>query len=359
MTNISKIIKLIKTIRLIFLSFVKEELLIKNNLSLFEKIKYWKKGFLSRSVILFSLREKNKDIKNYLTDYDYYIKTPFINGGYKYLLKNKLIFFLFFRNYPELFAHVHFLITKKAIICLDNTSQDKIVDLDAILNLLFQKQKLIIKKSDGSGGKQIYLASIQDNSIFLNYEKIEIEKFKAFLKNLDDYIVCDYVIQHKYSQEIFPYAANSIRMVTMWDYEKGAPFISGATHRFGCNPKSPTDNFIKGGLCCLIDIQTGILNKGIWLENYKKNYYTNHPLTKTRLEGVQVPNWTQIKENILKLASEIPFIPYIGWDIIVTDKGFKVLEANSCPGISTLQSNKPLLEDLRVKKFYIKHEILQ
>jgi hypothetical protein len=54
----------------------------------------------------------------------------------------------------------------------------------------------------------------------------------------------------------------------------------------------------------------------------------------------------------------LPYIPYIGWDIIVQEEGFKIIEGNNHPGLDTLQAHRPLLKDPRVRKFYKAHGVI-
>jgi D-alanine-D-alanine ligase-like ATP-grasp enzyme len=40
-------------------------------------------------------------------------------------------------------------------------------------------------------------------------------------------------------------------------------------------------------------------------------------------------------------------LPYIGWDIVVTENNFVVIEGNTKPGIESMQILAPLLEKER------------
>ena len=44
--------------------------------------------------------------------------------------------------------------------------------------------------------------------------------------------------------------------------------------------------------------------------------------------------------------------PLIGWDMLMTDDGYSILEANSPPGITVWQVHAPLLRDPRVARFF-------
>jgi len=71
-----------------------------------------------------------------------------------------------------------------------------------------------------------------------------------------------------------------------------------------------------------------------------------------------MPNWDLIKNEILNAASKIPFIHYIGWDVVITDDGYKVIEANNYSDVNLLQVHQPLLRDDRVLEFFKYHGII-
>jgi D-alanine-D-alanine ligase-like ATP-grasp enzyme len=57
---------------------------------------------------------------------------------------------------------------------------------------------------------------------------------------------------------------------------------------------------------------------------------------------------------LLEITDNLSYIPYAGWDVIVTDNegSFKLIEANSHSGVKSLQVHEPLLVDNRVREFY-------
>lgn len=59
------------------------------------------------------------------------------------------------------------------------------------------------------------------------------------------------------------------------------------------------------------------------------------------------------------LAGRFPQLPYVGWDIVVTDPGeFTVIEGNTCSGVRVFQVHRPLLDDPRVRRFYEHHDVI-
>lgn len=55
---------------------------------------------------------------------------------------------------------------------------------------------------------------------------------------------------------------------------------------------------------------------------------------------------------------EVAVSAYVGWDIIVTDDGYKIIEGNNYSDVNLLQIHRPLLADPRVRRFYLYHGII-
>jgi D-alanine-D-alanine ligase-like ATP-grasp enzyme len=58
---------------------------------------------------------------------------------------------------------------------------------------------------------------------------------------------------------------------------------------------------------------------------------------------------------VLELAAAVPYLPRVGWDVVVTTDGMALLELNTHPGVETLQVHGPHLRDPRVRRFHERH----
>jgi glutathione synthase/RimK-type ligase-like ATP-grasp enzyme len=77
-----------------------------------------------------------------------------------------------------------------------------------------------------------------------------------------------------------------------------------------------------------------------------------------RFTGLKVPHWEMILEDMVRKISGIPFLEYVGWDIIITEKGYVVIEGNHNPSVRVTQMYFPLLEDERVRQFFSHYGII-
>lgn len=48
----------------------------------------------------------------------------------------------------------------------------------------------------------------------------------------------------------------------------------------------------------------------------------------------------------------MPFLKYVGWDIAITDDGFKIIEANSLTSLGVLQRQGGYLDDPRLRRIF-------
>lgn len=63
------------------------------------------------------------------------------------------------------------------------------------------------------------------------------------------------------------------------------------------------------------------------LKNHKYVEIEEHPDTGTVLKGY-LPNWELVKRGVIEVSKMMPQLEYLGYDIAITDDGFKILEIN-------------------------------
>lgn len=188
---------------------------------------------------------------------------------------------------------------------------------------LKNNKKIMYKPVSGLAGtdvKKIITKDIKDIDSF--YDEI-IEK-KILLEG--------FVKQHKEIDKFARESCNTIRVMT-FGYN-GKSRIMCAIMRFG-NGEADVDNFHKGGMACLVDVETGTLvgdaiNKNV--EHFKK-----HPMSGLKFDGFKIPNWDIVKKTVLEAALVSDKIHVVGWDVAVTDKGCTFIEGNRRPGFDLVQ----------------------
>lgn len=316
----------------------------------------WKHGFMRKADTLYHLDPTT--IQDYVSDYRRYVKTPLINREYAFLLNNKLAFSKILQAYHDYLPEDYGLIKDGWVIGL--TDREILRTCEDVLALCQRVTRLIIKPTARGCGEQVHLLETRSGGLSLDANPISPSVARQFLAGLADSLVCEYVQQHAYAMTIFPDTVNTLRLITMWDMEQNQPFIASGEHRFGTRRSIPVDNVAQGGLFCAIHLETGEIGKaGAYMSDpdFRIQWYEKHPDTQALIEGCRIPSWTMLVTKILEIAGHLPFIPYIGWDLVITRDGFKIIEGNNFPSLEG-QIHGPLLVDPRVRKFYTKFQVI-
>jgi hypothetical protein len=150
-----------------------------------------------------------------------------------------------------------------------------------------------------------------------------------------------------------------MRVTTMIDVDTGEVLIPYVVHRFGVHATAPIDAFFAGGIVAPVDLETGELGAVVTqLVNGKRRILDAHPETRAMIRGVRVPHWQKVREELPALAEQLPFLPWVAWDIVITDDGFLINEGNEQPSLKLLQTFGPLLANPPVAKFLRYHRVV-
>ncbi len=226
-----------------------------------------------------------------------------------------------------------------------------------LAELAAEHPSLVLKPSGGTRGRGVYRLEAGA----LNGEETTPEALEKFVRGLDDYLVTETVEQAAYARSIFPGSTNSVRVMTFVDPETQEPFIARAVHRFGGTSTASIDSLLLGGLCANIDLETGMLEQGVRHPDHtggRPTWRPDHHDTGAVVEGVVVPRWQEVCQGLFYAIKVFPFLTYVGWDIVLTDSGFYVLEANNNPGLNLLQVHWGMLRDAKVKQFYEHYKVI-
>lgn len=341
----------------------------------------YRRGFLSKSDVLYDL--ESNDHREYLTDFQRYVRTKRIDGVWTIVLDNKLAFHSLLGEFPSHRPAVYGLLSGGSAHVFDRDDERAGVDggpddfavapsersadregtkhaVDWIDERLTHDEKLVLKWFSGGGGENVSIVERTDGRYLIDGEPMERAAFATRIANLENYLVCEFVDQAEYIADIFPDATNTIRAITMYDERSREAFVPMAIHRIGMPRTAPADNFSTGGLSAEIDLETGRLGSAAeYPVDGELRWHDAHPHTGARIDGRSVPGWDRIREQLCSIARTFSHIPYVGWDLVVTDDGeFQIIEANSYPGVTSMQAHRPLLADERTRRFYRDHGVV-
>ncbi len=285
------------------------------------------RGFLADQWMLYDF--DHNDHREYLSEFEWY-KSRYINEPFDFLLNNKIAANEILKQYvrvPEIY-----MIKNRGVL---STFDSKDVVYEYATDLLEEKKELFIKPYGVGKGLGVNILIYKDGKFFVDKDEYSKEGLIEFLKGRDNWFLSEAMKQHSYLNSIYDKTVNTIRLITLKDIKTHKFKIFFAVQRIGTSATIPVDNGSRGGLVSKIDLDTGILTEARSLHN--KNVYKVHPDSKAPIEGVAVPGWEKLKEDILELANKMPYMNFIAWDILVTEEGFCIIEGNTSSGVNIIQ----------------------
>jgi hypothetical protein len=219
----------------------------------------------------------------------------------------------------------------------------------------------VIKPLAGGGGTNIRFLRREDDRMLLNEQPLSEPALARLVGSMREDVVVAYVEQRPEIAALYPRTVNTLRLLTMWDQEAGEPFVAAAVLRIGRAECYPVDNWTQGALTARLELETGLLGPGVSHpgQGTALAWHVRHPETGAPIEGLALPGWSEIRRRMLQICRSVPFLLYVGWDLILTNDGFRVLEGNHYPDLNLMQVHRPLLTDPRVARFYETHGVLQ
>lgn len=305
-------------------------------------------GFMPDQVVLYNLNMKNRH--QYLSEFDWY-KSRYVNGSYSFILNNKLVCTDILKQYIKV-ADIFAVKQKGKISSVDN----KIKTYEDIISEIKKHQYVFIKPNGLGKGTGVFSISYKDKKFFMDMNEISEESLLENLQKRNDYHLCEGVKQSKYLNKLYNQTSNTIRMVTLRNPKTNEFVICSAVQRIGTKDTIPVDNGSRGGLTAKIDIETGVLTAAKCIQ--KNVEFNNHPDSGSQIKDVKIPNWEKIKKEMLDVANKFSYLYFIAWDILLTDDGICIIEANSSSGVNILQlwggERQTLLGD-----FYRAHKVIK
>lgn len=337
----------------------------------------YRHGFRARAAHLYDFETYGPD--EYLSDAARYVRAYYLNGAWRDAVDNKLLCHLLISEFDEHHPTVFGLLSGGRLHTIDVATSarpdggplGRLVDrsddpassttdgADWFVDRLRSEDRLVCKRFKGGSGKQVLICEHDDGEYTVNGESRTEDELRSRIEDLDDYLVTEYVTQAAYAAEVYSGSVNTMRVMTMYDEVAGEAFVPTATHRFGTRRSGALDNFSQGGLSVGVDLDSGTLGPGVqYLPPALPEEFETHPDTGERIAGIEVPGWDRIREDLLEIANRLSYIPYIGWDLVVTDEGgFSIIEANNNTD-AVIQMHEPLLRNERTRRFYERHGVI-
>ena len=324
--------------------------------NIFQKIWCWRHGFQSFRIQQYGLTKEN--YKNFLSDYQYHWLNR-INNGYQIWINDKTTTRYVMEPYKQYLAKYYYDIIKMSgetcIKALQDIPEGFEPSFDGIFKLLRQEKLLALKPSSGTHGDGFYRMEYADGKYLINGKEMTEDEIVGMISGFKSvYVITEYLFMHHELKKIYPNSVNTIRVavVNQSAYE---PKIMQTYMRIGSSKSGFTDNVGYGGICAKIDTATGRYYCAEQLRNHKFTPCPKHPDTGVEIEGI-VPNWDYMCEGVLNICRFMPELEYLGFDIAITDDGFKIIEINIHQDLHKVAEHSPEFKQFYQDKLKLKAE---
>lgn len=316
-----------------------------------------RRGFTKEMVEICEITVENHH--EFISDREHNSRWPF-NYPYNGAVSDKLGLIRILHQYRECMPEYYFFIDESGFLPLwdvpNKNSMKTREGVNAFVNLLDEKKILVIKPTHSEVGYGFMVAKRMDNGYSINNSPCSLDEMKKIISGAHNTIVTEYVIQHQYARNICPTSLNTIRMLGVWNGEKKEFEIVRSFHRFGCKG-NVVDNVGSGnGILVFVDPETGILeNVGLLNENHQGDkliYDVKHPDSGIKLSGMQIPGYLEMKKKVLQILNDNSYLRYVGFDVAITDDGFRIIEANGSSTPSAAQVKGGFLKDKRMVEMF-------
>ena len=296
------------------------------------KIKYALRGFNTNEYCWYHLTDEN--YREYISDYQRR-KSRNINGVYKIVLDDKLLFEEIFRHYVRVPA-VYAWLSDGMLYSLHGYE----VTMKNFSAFLTQKQKTVLKWIRGHEGKGTFvITALEQHQFDVNGEKKTAQEIMKLCSGYGDAILCEYIRQSAFEDALYPDSTNTLRIVCAKKKHEQSARVLKAVQRIGNNTSKPVDNVSQGAISCEVNIHTGELGRcfvakqhGTWSSGFEI-----HPDTGVQITGRKIPGWEQLVQEIETLTNRFPWLGFVAWDILLTEEGYCVIEGNASAGCTMFQ----------------------
>ncbi len=283
-------------------------------------------GFYSYRVAQYGLTKEN--YRDFLSDYDYKRMRP-LNPGYQKWFWNKahlpVLLAPFRAHLPVYWFRIEPRAGGNLVVPYDGGAPR---DETAVLALLRREGELALKPAIGSHGNGfVHLVCAPDGTLLRGGAPCTEEELLAFLRGLrQEYLVTEYVHMHPALERIYAGVTGTVRLLVLSD--GGPAAVRYAYFRVGTSFTGETDNIASGGLVAPVDIATGRYERAELLREHVFVPCPDHPDTGVRIEGT-LPGWEEILRRTARITDYLAPMEYLGFDIVVTADGFRILEINT------------------------------
>lgn len=313
------------------------------------------RGFLAEHAIGYGINESN--YKEYLSDYEFYRSWP-LNSWARIWINDKLTLkhMLAGSEFEYLLPRYYYYSMPNGLRpCLDNHLANP-ESLDTFIQLLKAEQDLACKPNNDNMSKGFCHMEYKDDVFYINGSVVTEQDIRDFVLSHPNYVFQEYIRPSKDFSHISPLIhtlrilvinENGVDPKIVRSYIRFPSKWSGEANYVNWDEKS-SDAYT---LYADVDVNTGQWGNAKLIYIHKIQDTEVHPESGEKLSG-HIANFDSLCTIIKNISRRFNTCEYMGFDIGITDKGFRMMEINTHPEIRGFQYFHSMYATPYIKEYF-------
>lgn len=227
----------------------------------------------------------------------------------------------------------------------------------SLSSILERDGDIACKPCNGAGSIGFFRLRFAGDRFYLNDSIISRNELDTLAASHRNYVFTEFISPVDYMAKVDP-LIHTLRLLVVNPHHDD-PFIAGGYLRFGLREiaeRTGSANYaapVERGdrvLVCGVNLETGEYGDGRLVYADCVSGCLTHPDSGEKVEG-RIECWRDVEDLVLGISRHLAFLPFLGFDVGITQDGPKLMEINSHSGIHYIQLFRPLLSDDRFAEF--------
>ncbi len=277
---------------------------------------YWANGAIADEFFYYSFANKtDEQIRRYITTREKLLYVSYLDKKEDVVTLNDK-----YRTYERLPDYF-----RRDVICIAGEE-----DYPIFHDFIVKHPEFVVKPKNLGRARGVHYSSVQglsENEVRRFFDSLlfeGMENERKYKESIDNSVVIEELIEEDPALGCFhPGSVNALRITTV--LVDGEVFNWRPWIKTGRGNNFVTAAFV-GSPCAGIDNDTGKIITNGWTENGE--CFECHPDSGVPFIGFQIPRWNELKTMAREMALQLPTLRFIGWDLVLSKKGWCVMEAN-------------------------------
>lgn len=204
-------------------------------------------------------------------------------------------------------------------------------------------EALVIKPAVGNSSRSVLVLGTDEPSVRLQtLNRPSRDDLEERLRGHGRSVVTTLARPGAYARTIAPGLEGKVEILVARPCPGEAAAVLRAQHLFAAAARLDGSRSRPWHISAPIDVVEGVMGVAKRHTNQGSHTFPTHPDSGAPIDGVELPYWNLLCEGLLGCLDRHPTVPFLVCDVILTDDGPRVIEAERTIDITSFQAHGPL-----------------